>query len=97
MKNVIKPRDFLTKLRNEDITTVSLNSSDLLEIAELGITLPFSEILNNAVFYDILKRAVSDFNADAALTGRTSVDFDDLYTKYSEYVAVLESFIQEPV
>jgi len=93
MANIIKPREFLMRLKNEDSSTMVILPSDLLKIAELGITIPLSRALNEIEFYDTLKKAVSDFNSDAALSGNPSIDFDDLSTRYSEYVEVLGRFI----
>jgi len=96
MANIIKPKEFLTQLKNSGSPAPLINPSDLLEIAELNITIPLSKALKTIEFYDMLKKAVSDFNSDAALNGNLSVDFDDLYTRYSEYIAVMEYFSQEP-
>ena len=93
MANIINPRDFLMRLKSEGITSTLISPSDLLEIAELGITIPLVRASNVEEFYDILKKAVSDFNADAALTDGLSQDFDDLYTKYSEYIEALNVVI----
>jgi len=93
MANTIKPRDFLLQLKSEGTSATVIRLSDLLEIVELGITIPLSMALNVTVFYDILKRAVSDFNSDAALSSNPPIDFDDLYTKYSEYIEALKIFI----
>jgi hypothetical protein len=95
MANIIKTKEFLIRLKNDSTSAVAIGVSDLLEITELGITIPFSEASNRSRFYDILKRAVSDFNSDAALNGNSPIDFDDLHTKYSEYVEVLKKFVQE--
>ena len=95
MANIIKPRDFLLRLKNEGTTATVIKPSDILEVAELGITFPFSRALDEAGFYDLLKKATSDFNSEAALSGNPPVDFDDLYTKYSEYVEALEIFIHK--
>jgi len=95
MENIIKPRKFLMQLKSEGMSAMAISSSDLLEIAELGITIPLSGALNVAAFYDTLKKAVSDFNSDAALSGNPPSDFDDLYTKYCEYIEVLKIFISK--
>ena len=96
MANIIKPRDFLTQLKNDRTTTVKIKPSDLLEIIELGIIIPLSKALNASEFYDTLKKAASDFNSDAALNGNLPIDFDDLHTKYSEYIEALKIFMREP-
>ena len=94
MANVINPKDFLLQLKRTGKPLVMISPSvDMLEIAELGIILPLSKVLNPSEFYDALKKAVSEFNADAALNGTLYLDFDDLHTKYSEYMEVLERFI----
>jgi len=95
MENIVKPREFLLRLKSTGVAAVEMMPSDLLEIAELGVTIPFSRALNVTEFYDILKKAASDFNSDAALSGNTPIDFDDLYTKYCEYVEALKGFISE--
>jgi len=95
MENIIKPREFLMQLKSEGMSAMAISSSDLLEIAELGITIPLSGALNVTEFYDILKKAVSDFNSDAALSGNPSIDFDDLHTRYNEYVEALKIFIEK--
>ena len=95
MDNIIKPRDFLLQHKSNRATVEVVKTSDLIEISELGITLPLALALEESGFHSILKKAVSDFNSDAALNGALPVDFDDLYTKYSEYMAVLKLFVQE--
>jgi len=93
MENIIKPRDFLIQLKSKGTTSVVILPSDLLEIAELSITIPVARALIISEFYNTLKKAVSDFNADSALSGNTPIDFDDLYTKYCEYVEALKGFM----
>jgi len=95
MATIIRPRDFLIRLKSADGVAKEVMRSDLLEITELGITIPFSVAVNVSEFLDLLKKAVSDFNADAALSNRSPIDFDDLYTKYSEYVEALKGFISK--
>lgn len=99
MVNVINPKDFLLRLKRKDPPLLVITPTDVLEIVELGITIPISRALDSPVFYDTLKKAVSDFNADAALNENAHfnedayIDFDDLYTRYWEYVEVLKTFI----
>jgi len=95
MASIIKPKDFLLRLKNEGISAAGISPSDLLEIAELSITIPFARALNAKEFYDTLKKAASAFNSDAALNGNPPIDFDDLYTRYSEYIEALKLFEQE--
>jgi len=97
MKNLIKPKKFLLQLKNDGTSAMKITPSDLIEVAELDLSVPFSEALDTSKFYDILKKAVSDFNSNAALNGKPSVDFDDLHTKYSEYIEALKLFVQESV
>lgn len=95
MITIINPRDFLLQLKNNSATTLTMMPSDLLEIPELNLTLLFSKALEPAEFYDTLKKATSDFNSNATLNGKPPIDFDDLYTKYSEYIEVLKTVIQQ--
>ena len=96
MKNIIKPKDFLLQLKCEGAALAFISPSDLLEVAELDITFPLSVAMVKEGFYDALKKAVSEFNSDAALNGHAPHDFDDLYTKYSEYIEALSIFIRQP-
>jgi len=93
MANIIKPRAFLTQLKKQGTSTVEIGPTDLLEITELGITIPLGKAVNGSVYDDTLKKAVSDFNSNAALNGNLTLDFDDLHTKYSEYIEVLRTFM----
>ncbi|MCL2560178.1 MAG: hypothetical protein FWE07_06785 [Turicibacter sp.] len=93
MKNVINPRNVLRQLKKDRASAPTISSSDLLEIDELGITVPFATAMANEAFYLVLKKAVSDYNSEAALAGTAPIDFDDLHTKYSEYVEVMANFI----
>jgi len=93
MENIIKPKDFLTRLKNNQGPRAAVRASDLMEIGEIDFTIPLAEALDSPLFYTTLKRAVSDYNADAFLSGRDSVDFDDLHTKYGEYVDTLQMLI----
>lgn len=95
MANIIHPKDFLLRLKKNSTSVVEIRTSDLLEITELGITLPFSIVSNVSAFYHILKKAVSDFNLDAAINSNPPLDFDDLHTKYSEYIEALKIFMGE--
>jgi len=95
MTKIIKPKNFLIRLKSQGITPAEIHPSDLLEVVELDMTLPFSEALDRSIFYQTLKKAVSDANSDAALSGHLPIDFDDLYTKYSEYLEALKIFVQE--
>ena len=96
MRKTIKPKDFLLQLRREGTIPTAISSSDLLEIAELSITLPLSMAFVEADFHETLKKAVSEFNSDAALSGFSPYDFDDLYTKYSEYIEALKIVARQP-
>ena len=91
MANIIQAKDFLLQLKHNNALPSKIMLSDLLEIPELGMTVPFSRVLNTLQFYDLLKKATSDFNSDAALSGYEFVDFDDLYTRYSEYVEAFKT------
>ena len=93
MIKIIKPKEFLTQLKNNSKSTTKVMPSDLLEIAELNVSFTFSKALNDPEFYNILKKATSDFNSNAALNGNLAVDFDDLYIKYSEYIEALKTFV----
>lgn len=95
MANIIKPKDFLLQLKNNNESVVKIRISDLLEITELGVTFPLTTVSDVSEFYYILKKAVSDFNSDAAINGHPPIDFDDLHTKYSEYMEALKIFMQE--
>jgi len=83
----------LLQLKSTDETVKKVMLADLLEITELGMTIAFYLAVDVSKFYNLLKKAVSDFNADATLFDKELIDFDDLYTKYSEYVEVLKMFI----
>ena len=96
MATIIQPRDFLKQLKENQPHAMVIRSSDLLEIPELSLTLSFLTAVNTADFYDTLKKAVSEFNSAAALYDLPSLDFDDLYTKYSEYIEALKPFMTKP-
>ena len=95
MTTIIRPKDFLIQLKNNRMAITKVATSDLLEITELGVTFPLAQTLNLSEFYHSLKKAVSDFNSDAALNGNSPIDFDDLHTKYSEYIEALKLYLQE--
>jgi len=95
MRNVIKPKDFLLQLKKKGAMPTTISPSDLLEIVELGMVCPLSMAVVETAFHDTLKKAVSAFNSEAALNGFPPHDFDDLYTKYSEYIEALSSFIEQ--
>ena len=62
MANTIKPRDFLIQHKNSSTSVTKVSVFDLIEITELGITFPFEIVLDVTTFYNLLKKAVSDFN-----------------------------------
>ena len=92
MGKTIEPRTFLRQQQGEKPSTSLIEPSDLLVISELNVRIPFAEVFEEQEFYQYLKKAVSEFNAGAALNGNAPADFDDLHTKYSEYLAALKSF-----
>ncbi|MCL1990611.1 MAG: hypothetical protein FWG67_06955 [Defluviitaleaceae bacterium] len=95
MVTIIQPRDFLMRLKNDASSELAIRPSDLLLLPELAVTIPLSKALDEAAFYRTLKKAVSEFNSDAALNDRLFLDFDDLHTKYSEYAEVLKPLLRE--
>jgi len=92
MSKVIHPKKILEAFRRHG-DKPSVTRDDLLLIEELEEKLSLTCAIDEALFYNELKKMVSAFNQETALTGRPSIDFDDLYTKYSEYIAVLQPFI----
>ena len=80
-------------MRGGESAIPPLSSSDLLSLPELGINVPLSLALSDQEFYSHLKKCVSDYNAAAALSSKSLVDFDDLHTRYTEYVEALKSFL----
>ena len=92
MTKIIHPKDFLKQQKRGGTPLANIKPTDRLKIAELGVTFTFSVALNKPEFYDALKKAVSSFNSEAALNGIDGIDFDDLYTKYDEYLSALASF-----
>lgn len=93
MAKIINPKDFLLQLKISGFPNKTLSSCDLIEVTELNTTFPILEATQPSKFYNLLKKAVSDFNSDAALNGKPDVDFDDLYTRYSEYMEVMMGFV----
>lgn len=93
MSKIIKPKEFLRRQKDFAPKTIDLNS--YIEITELEITIPVLKALQPATFYNVLKKAVSEFNAAAALNDNSYIDFDDLYTKYSEYMEAIINFVQQ--
>ena len=95
MANIIKPKEYLMRLKKKGISVPVIGPSDLLEIAELNMTTPFANTVHTLEFYCALKKAVSDFNGQAAINDHQPVDFDDLYTKYIEYIEALQTVVRE--
>jgi len=96
MAKVIQPKRFLLQLKIPGFPNeTTIHPTDFFEITELNLTIPVIDAVQSTIFYDRLKKAVSDFNSDAALNGKENVDFDDLYTRYSEYIEALVGFIKQ--
>jgi len=94
MGKIIEPKAFLQQLQTGAQSALVISPSDLLKIEPLNVGVPLPVAFNESDFYQNLKEAVSNYNADAALSGGLSVDFDDLHTKYCEYIAALKSFCE---
>jgi len=92
MGTVIQPKKVLEAFRKDGVKP-ALKINDVLFIEEIGKEISLRNALNEPLFHDLLKGAVSEVNQEAALDGTPVIDFDDLYTKYSEYVTALQWFI----
>jgi len=90
---LINPKDFLLQQRRNDFPLASIKPSDDVEIAEIGVIFPLSWALDDRVFYEKLKEATSLYNQQAALNSQDAIDFDDLHTRYWEYMMALKHFI----
>lgn len=93
MGQTLDPKAFLLQQRSSEPSFLVLKQSDLIKITELGVDIPLPTTLNEQEFYQHLKQAVSEYNANAALNSKLPVDFDGLHTRYSEYIEALKSFI----
>jgi len=93
MGKTIEPKTFLMQQRTENQSVITLEPSDSLAITPLGVNIPLSVALNEQDFYFVLKKAVSEYNSNAALNGKLPEDFDDLHTRYFEYIEALKSFL----
>ena len=93
MGKIINPKTFLLSMRSKGSSVGVLSPSDQLKLPELNITVPLKLALDHHAFYAHMKKAVSDYNANAALSGKSPLDFDDLHTRYSEYVAALIQYL----
>ena len=93
MAQTFDPKAFLLRQRSNEPSVLVLKPSDLIKITELGVDIPLQTTLDEQEFYQYLKQAVSEYNAHAALNSKLPEDFDDLYTRYSEYIEAVKSFI----
>jgi len=94
MGQTIDPKAFLLQQRGNELSAMVIKSSDLIKITELGIDVPLQLALAEQDFRMFLKQTVSEYNAHAALNSKSPEDFDDLYTRYSEYIEALKSFLE---
>ena len=92
MGQIIDPKSFLIQQRDKSPSLPALEPSDLIRITELNMDIPLSLVLDEQKCYQHLKQMVSEYNGNAALTNKSPVDFDDLHTRYSEYIEALKSF-----
>lgn len=92
MKKQLNMRQFLIENAQCQTTEWSEETFERVEIPELVATLPLKEVFDADVFYTSLKRLVSTFNQEASLSGQAHADFDDLHTKYSEYVEAMRLY-----
>lgn len=93
MGNIIDPKTFLTNLRQKDSQPAVIEHFDSIAVTELNINIKLEVALNEQEFYAYMKKAVSDYNANAAINGVSGKDFDDLHTRYNEYIEALKSLI----
>jgi len=90
---IIHPKQLLREARLHPHEKIKISLTDTLYVEEIHVKMPITAALDELAFYEQLKKATSDYNANAALNGTTPVDFDDLHTKYLEYIHALDSFI----
>jgi len=93
MARIINPKLFLKEARIPGFANGSITKEDLIEIVEINTSLPLIEAIEIESFSQRLKKEISDYNSQAALNGNDLVDFDDLNTKYIEYIEALTTFI----
>jgi len=94
VRKVIQPKKMLKTFRIDGVQP-PLNVEDVLLIEEIGSEMALRHGTCEQMFYNCLKEMVSAYNQEAELSGNLPVDFDDLHTKYSEYLAVLQTFLTE--
>ena len=93
MGKIINPKTFLLTMRSKGSSVTVLSPSDQLELPELNITVPLELALDHQAFYAHMKKAVSGYNAEASLNGKSPLDFDDLHTRYGEYIEALIQYL----
>lgn len=92
MSQLIVPRQLFTDLKNGTKPPI-LSPNDVLVVEELGQEVLFSLAMDASDFYHFLKKGVAGYNSQAFLSNGDLLDFDDLYTKYEEYLEVLSLFL----
>lgn len=91
MAKHISPKQYFQQFRDGTAPEISF-AHDFLLVEELGKSFSLAGVFDERRFLDDLKKATSEFNLDAALNGDAPLDFDDLSTKYCEYIETLKSF-----
>lgn len=91
MSTVIVPQEFLRATSINKKAPANLSGDTEILISELDARFKYETIDNEEKLCRVLKQAVSDYNATAFLKGEPLEDFDDLSTKYGEYMLAMAS------
>lgn len=76
----------------EQVQKETLQLQDILYFPEVKLALTYEQAKDVTNFKNHLKQAVSNYNSHAFLADEPLLDFDDLHTKYDEYMSVLEVY-----